>query len=470
MESSTLEMKKAIGFCYKQLMAVIQGNDFWFFFDKNDYNEVAEKIFKKIEKNHDFFKLLIIRQKEYGPILVNNSERNSRQNLEKASDDELAQFWKQYDFDYKRVYSNYFAILGVEAYLLNYLSNYLFETFKDHELATDYFNQLTTEPKAMVSLHEKVDALKLALKIKNNKKWFGIFNLPEVRELVKEEKSLYKLIKKHENKWFWIARGYEGSVLGINDFILRIGEYLKLDQKKELENIKNKENQRKKELKKIKITEKLEPFFQVVRDGIQLKEIRKGFVSQSLHYFDPILKEVAKRGGISVYQAKFLKTSEIAELLRGKKNFSQILDNRIKLSVYFVKDGNAQIVVGKKAEKIFAEYCQIPEGIKELKGFAVSQGKVQGRVVIAYDTSDFNKIKKGDVVVTVNAEPSFSTAIIKAAALVTDGGTGVTSHPATLAREAGIPCVVDTKIATKFLADGDLVEVDGYKGIVKKID
>lgn len=469
MESSTREMKKAIGVGYEKLMAVIRGNDFWFFFLKDDYEKVAKKIFEKIEKNHNFFQILVDRQRKFGSPLVKNTKKNASEDLEKISSDKLVQFWKQYDKEYKKIYSNYFAILGVEAYLLNYLSVYLFEEFGDNKIAVDYFNQLTTEPKAMLTLHEKIETLEIAFRVKKNKEWLNAFKSKNIRKAVDRVPKLRDLIKRHEEQWFWIARGYEGNVLTFNDFISRIAECIKTDLTKELAAIRDRENQRKNELKKIKISRKYEPFFQAVRDGIHLKEVRKSYVSQSLHYFDPILKEVARRGGISAYQAKFLKTSEIGELLKNKKNFKRILGERIKLSVYLVSNGNAQIIIGKKAEETFNKYCQIPKNIKEIKGFSVSSGKVRGPVKIVYDTSEFNKIKRGDIVVTVNAEPSFSTAIIMAAALVTDGGTGVTSHPATLAREAGIPCVVDTKIATNFFKDGDFIEVDGDKGIVKKI-
>ena len=50
--------------------------------------------------------------------------------------------------------------------------------------------------------------------------------------------------------------------------------------------------------------------------------------------------------------------------------------------------------------------------------------------------------------------------------LFTDEG-GLTAHAAIVAREFGIPCIVGTKSATKVLKDGDLVEVDADKGIVK---
>jgi len=55
-----------------------------------------------------------------------------------------------------------------------------------------------------------------------------------------------------------------------------------------------------------------------------------------------------------------------------------------------------------------------------------------------------------------------------AKAIVTDEG-GLSCHAAIVARELGVPCIVGTKIATKVFKDGDLVEVDADKGIVRKI-
>jgi len=46
---------------------------------------------------------------------------------------------------------------------------------------------------------------------------------------------------------------------------------------------------------------------------------------------------------------------------------------------------------------------------------------------------------------------------------------GLMSHAAVIARELGIPCIVGTRVATQVLRDGDRVEVDTEKGVVKKI-
>jgi pyruvate,water dikinase len=52
---------------------------------------------------------------------------------------------------------------------------------------------------------------------------------------------------------------------------------------------------------------------------------------------------------------------------------------------------------------------------------------------------------------------------------VCDGGGSLT-HAATVSREYGIPCVVGTSVATNRINTGDLIEVDGSKGIVKILE
>ena len=62
--------------------------------------------------------------------------------------------------------------------------------------------------------------------------------------------------------------------------------------------------------------------------------------------------------------------------------------------------------------------------------------------------------------------PNFIPAMEKAAAFVTDEG-GILCHAAIVAREMKKPCIIGTKIATQVLHDGQLVEVDAKRGIVK---
>ena len=64
--------------------------------------------------------------------------------------------------------------------------------------------------------------------------------------------------------------------------------------------------------------------------------------------------------------------------------------------------------------------------------------------------------------------PEFLPLAKKAKAIITDEG-GITCHAAVISRELKKPCIVGTKIATKILQDGDIVTLDGSKGIVKII-
>jgi pyruvate,water dikinase len=81
---------------------------------------------------------------------------------------------------------------------------------------------------------------------------------------------------------------------------------------------------------------------------------------------------------------------------------------------------------------------------------------------------DIAKVKKGEILIAYMTRPEFMPAMQKAAAFVTNEG-GITSHAAIVSREMNKPCVIGTKIATEIFKDGDLVEVDANKGVVRKL-
>jgi len=78
------------------------------------------------------------------------------------------------------------------------------------------------------------------------------------------------------------------------------------------------------------------------------------------------------------------------------------------------------------------------------------------------------KVEPGDIIIAPMTSPDYVVGMRKAAAIVTDEG-GITCHAAIVARELKVPCLVGTKKATKVFHDGDLVEVDATKGIVRKV-
>lgn len=100
-----------------------------------------------------------------------------------------------------------------------------------------------------------------------------------------------------------------------------------------------------------------------------------------------------------------------------------------------------------------------------LKGAAASLGSAFGPVKVIHKPTEIDKVLEGDVLVTEMTTPDYVPAMKRAVAIVTDVG-GRTCHAAIVSREMGIPCVVGTGKATSVLKTGQIISVDGSKGIV----
>lgn len=118
-------------------------------------------------------------------------------------------------------------------------------------------------------------------------------------------------------------------------------------------------------------------------------------------------------------------------------------------------------------EKIGIKKTKI-ENYNQIQGEGACKGYVQGRVCIINRVSDMKKFQIGDIIVSINTNPSLLPVLTKCKAIVTNDG-GLLCHAAIISREMNIPCIIGTKIATKAFKDGDIVEVDAEKGIVKKL-
>ena len=79
--------------------------------------------------------------------------------------------------------------------------------------------------------------------------------------------------------------------------------------------------------------------------------------------------------------------------------------------------------------------------------------------------ADFDRIARGDVLLTETTSEAFNILLPLLGAIVTDAG-GLLSHPAIVAREYGIPGVVGTRDATARIPDGSRVRIDGAAGVV----
>lgn len=100
-----------------------------------------------------------------------------------------------------------------------------------------------------------------------------------------------------------------------------------------------------------------------------------------------------------------------------------------------------------------------------LRGAAASAGCASGPAFLSHDPDEIHSFPEGAVLVARRSHPQYVRVMEKAAAIVTDIGASA-GHMASLAREFGIPAVLDTRRATELLAPGTVVTVDGDRGAV----
>jgi len=100
-----------------------------------------------------------------------------------------------------------------------------------------------------------------------------------------------------------------------------------------------------------------------------------------------------------------------------------------------------------------------------LQGQGAAPGIASGKVVIIRDVKDTGAVREGDILVTRMTSPDMVPAMRKVAAIVTDEG-GMTCHAAIVSRELGTPAIVGTKTATQLLKNGQLITVDGERGLI----
>ncbi|MDY6809645.1 MAG: PEP-utilizing enzyme, partial [Actinomycetota bacterium] len=102
-------------------------------------------------------------------------------------------------------------------------------------------------------------------------------------------------------------------------------------------------------------------------------------------------------------------------------------------------------------------------------GRPAGRGTVEGVVRVAKTIADARDVARGDILVAPVTDVGWTPYFTVIAALVTDIGSSV-SHGAVVAREYGLPCVVNTLVATQVLTTGDRVRVDGDRGVVVRLD
>ena len=183
------------------------------------------------------------------------------------------------------------------------------------------------------------------------------------------------------------------------------------------------------------------------------------------------MRHKTKKGDLFFYTY-----NELQELL--EKNIKidpQIITQRKKGYIYWIKDGKCHLYTGTTATRLLdqLDHRENNNRRNELKGIStIKRGIISGKVKIILHnknlTQQIKEFKKGYILVTEMIRPESIVLSKKAKALITDEG-GIISHAAIISREYGIPCIIGTKVATKVLKNGDPIELNTTTGVIKQL-
>ncbi len=315
------------------------------------------------------------------------------------------------------------------------------------------------DPEAILpTLAEEIEILKIAVKARGMDK-------NEIKEKFKEE--IASIIKEYS----WLPSLIFYPFKTEEEYLNQIIEEARKDSVEEelsekLNFVKNSNTR----LKKY-IEEKNPP--QKVIDSIyaikKLSEMRAVGDMDTLYCFSrcrKLDKEIRKKLGLSREDYHNLYMDEVVGLLRSEIEIPN-LETRKKIEGFYRDEKGAFRPVDNPQE-VFDRLRSVKIKSSELKGMSGYPGRVQGAVKLVHSSQDIHNFREGEILVAKSTCSDYVVIMKKASAIVTEFG-GITSHAAVISRELKRPCVVGVKNATTFLKDGDLVEVDANKGLIKKL-
>lgn len=226
-------------------------------------------------------------------------------------------------------------------------------------------------------------------------------------------------------------------------------------------------------IRELKPNKAMRAYIQILQSYIFLRTYRKSALCQAHYVLRPFFKEVAGRMRISQKDVYNLTYHELLGLLAGQMIDQEVFKKRRQGWAILGWRGEPMVFSGKRAisraVKKYSVHLPTIDLDGKVEGDVACRGKVRGVVKVATSIDQLDKVKKGDILVAVMTTPDYMSAIYRCGAMVTNEG-GVTCHAAIVSREFEIPCIVGTKNATLALKDGDYVEVDAEKGIVRKVE
>lgn len=404
---------------------------------------------------------------------VEQLEEFANRKAEGVSQNNLAKAWCEFDDVFLKVIPWYYIPYYVTEH--NMLSDKVEKGLLKHkgqiEKITDFNNALMT----LIFPVEQVEFQK------EQKDFYDLVAYAQKDEDFDNSDLFKQKANEYLSKYGWMKTFILLPIepLGMPELIERIKEDIKVKGLEEYE-IQNKKRAENTQLANtlLKVIEKDEELTKVIKWTRKYGWLLTWSVEtamRGLAVLQPFYKKVALEIGLEWSDLVYLRSDEIREGLENGELLVSKEEIKKRALGYVLASGENydSFVVGKEGEGLAS---WVDEGVgdeiketEEVRGTPASPGVVRGKVRVALQASDSHLVKEGEVLVCAMTSPDYLSAMKRSVAIVTDEG-GLLCHAAIVSRELSKPCVIATKIATQVLKDGDMVEVDADKGIVRKID
>ena len=186
-----------------------------------------------------------------------------------------------------------------------------------------------------------------------------------------------------------------------------------------------------------------------------------------------LLNKFTKQFKSAASDFEYLQLSEIEQADKNMKQLANLISERKKITILFYSKKSLHVYEGKAAKKLLKDGAWHELKVKQnsaiYHGQIGSLGKASGRVVVVKNSQEaIQKMRSGDILVATYTAAEYLPAMRRASAIITETG-GITSHAAIVARELNIPCVIGIKNITTLLSNGQIIEVNADRGLVKII-
>jgi len=197
-----------------------------------------------------------------------------------------------------------------------------------------------------------------------------------------------------------------------------------------------------------------------------LAELRRGFLALAHQWH--------QAGHLTQPQDIFLLTwEEVQQAIQQQAGWGklqeQVEHRRAQLAAYQELSDVPAVVYGNQAPDLDTLTTDTTDSKTQLQGIGASAGQVEGRVKVVRDWQNLPQIDRETILAVPYTDAGWAPLLAQAGGLISEVG-GRLSHGAIVAREYGIPAVMNVAQATQRLRDGQRVRLHGQSGRVELLE